>query len=261
MDKMTAPCPGKPAAYPGFSGSLLKRIAVVSMVLDHVGSFVTRGVYAPYMKDGYMYFSDRLPLYVRVFARINPFLEALGMLAIPIFCFLLAEGFVHTRSPLKYALRLGIFALLSEAPYDLAHFGKFCDFKLQNVMFTLLVCLLTLIAMDFARKRFSGGKPKTAAAYILCWAAGCGLVYLIKAEYVFLAVTSVSLFYLLRQNRFFRLSGVAPLIVASPWALLSAAPILLYNGERGTGSKYFFYIFYPAHYLAIWAIAKYFASL
>ena len=41
-------------------------------------------------------------------------------------------------------------------------------------------------------------------------------------------------------------------MVASPWVLLAAPLLLLYSGERGThGWKYFFYAFYPAHFLVL----------
>ena len=44
------------------------------------------------------------------------------------------------------------------------------------------------------------------------------------------------------------MAGLVPLLVASPWVLLAVLPILLYNGERGKNSKWFFYVFYPVHF-------------
>ena len=80
------------------SGYRLKYIALFSMFLDHIGAigkaFLSKNVYF--------------------------LLRAVGRLSFPLFCFILAEGFFHTKNRKKYQQRLFIFALLSEIPYDLA---------------------------------------------------------------------------------------------------------------------------------------------
>jgi len=86
-------------------------------------------------------------------------------------------------------------------------------------------------------------------------AAGMVLAYLIRGEYVFMGVLAVTLVYLLRDKGRLRLLGLAPLLVVSPWTALAVPALLLYNGERGKGSKWFFYFFYPAHFLVFAALA------
>ncbi len=70
-----------------------------------------------------------------------------GRPAFILFAFLITEGFRHTRSRRNYAVRLGIFALLSEVPFDLAHSGGI-DFGFQNVFFTLLIGLGVCAGLD-----------------------------------------------------------------------------------------------------------------
>ena len=103
----------------------LKIIAVTSMIVDHIGA-----VFFPY----YM---------VHIFGVTFYPLRTIGRLAFPIYCFLLIEGICHTSNWKKYAVRLGVLALLSEIPFDLALFGRI-TLQHQNVFFTLLFGLLAV---------------------------------------------------------------------------------------------------------------------
>ena len=81
----------------GLSGSALKIIAIVTMLIDHIAATVIIRI----LKFGG--YNDGLYQLYRVMRNI-------GRIAFPIFCFLLVEGFMHTRDREKYALRLGCFA-------------------------------------------------------------------------------------------------------------------------------------------------------
>ena len=128
----------------GLSGSALKMIAIATMLIDHIAATVIIRV----LKFGG--YNDSLYQLYRVMRNI-------GRIAFPIFCFLLVEGFMHTRDREKYALRLGCFAAISEIPFDLAFNGKILEVGYQNVFFTLLLGLLTMMAYDSVMKqsRFS----------------------------------------------------------------------------------------------------------
>lgn len=78
-----------------FSGTALKTIACITMLVDHIGaSCIEAGILTPGLDIGTLS-RDTLsayPLY-----QLDRVLRFTGRLAFPIFCFLLVEGFVHTR--------------------------------------------------------------------------------------------------------------------------------------------------------------------
>ena len=125
--------------------------------------------------------------------------------------------------------------------------------NMQNVMFTLAVSIMTLYAASLTDEKFKGTK-KEMPARILVIAAGMGLAFLVKSEYVFLGVLAIALFYYLREYKYLRLIAFVPLAVPSLWSLLAVPAVMLYNGNRGKQNKYFFYAFYPAHFLVIYAV-------
>ena len=114
------------SARKGISAATLKWIALITMTIDH---FAASGLFSQlaYGMVGWR-LADQLYMLLRI----------IGRLAFPIYCFLLAEGFRHTRSRERYALRLGLFALISEIPFDLAACHVVWDWNDQNVFFTLL---------------------------------------------------------------------------------------------------------------------------
>ena len=73
--------------------------------------------------------------------------RCIGRLAFPLYCFLVAQGFRHTRDIRAYARRLLLLALISEVPFDLLIFGRISSAMEQNVVFSLLLGLLALYAV------------------------------------------------------------------------------------------------------------------
>ncbi|GMO36723.1 MAG: TraX family protein [Termitinemataceae bacterium] len=73
------------------------------------------------------------------------------------------------------------------------------------------------------------------------------------------------LFYIFRKWRWAQIAVLAAMSIlvfvlnkgqSTQWMMIFAAiPIVLYNGEKGLGIKYFFYIFYPAHIYLLYIIA------
>lgn len=130
----------------GISGSTVKLVGIITMFIDHFAAVVlARILIRILMSDGRTdQFNDLYSIY--------SVLRMVGRLGFPIFCFLLVEGFDKTRSRAKYALRLGVFALISEIPFDLAFSARVLEFGYQNVYFTLFLGMLVLCVYDFLEK-------------------------------------------------------------------------------------------------------------
>ena len=80
-------------------------------------------------------------------------MTAVGRLAFPIFAFMAVEGYFHTHSFKRYAQRMLVFAILSEIPFDLMYGGTWFYPVHQNVIWTLLIGLLGIRAMEAVREK------------------------------------------------------------------------------------------------------------
>lgn len=216
----------------GLNGFAIKMIAVVTMLTDHIGAI----------------------LYPELTV-----LRIIGRIAFPIFCFLLAEGFLHTRNVKRYLLRMFLFALISEIPFDLAFSGKWFDPESQNVYWTLFLGLLMLYLMQKAEKRFPVSMKMICDLLIL-------LVFCIAAEYLEVdyhlgGMLIIFIFYYFRGGKGRWIGYVLCALVLiffyggiEPWAVIGFVPMLLYNGRRGPSAKWVFYLFYPCHILVLYFI-------
>jgi hypothetical protein len=130
----------------GLTGSTLKLIAIITMFIDHIGAFLIEPILFnanPYMTKPILW-----GLTLTQLKTLDTTLRLIGRLAFPLFTFLLVEGFLHTRSKKNYLIRLSLFALISEIPFDLARSRIMFDFSYQNVFFTLALGLAVLWLMQ-----------------------------------------------------------------------------------------------------------------
>ena len=105
----------------GLSGSALKVIAMISMVIDHIALYL--------MEYGTVLYET---------------MRCIGRIAFPVFAFLIAEGFIHTRSRYRYFFTLLGFAVISEIPWYLLNGVD----GTHNVMFTLALGVATLMVLE-----------------------------------------------------------------------------------------------------------------
>jgi hypothetical protein len=172
-------------------------------------------------------------------------------------------------------LRLGIFAALSEVVYDWTFHNTLFYWDVQNIFFTLFIGLAAIALIDrcpaAAKKVLSFFKTTQKnnrlfylAVYISLILLSIGgallMVAVGKPAYQYLGLAMILAFYLLRDLiwllaiavfaiNFFGEGGL------QTYACLAIIPIWLYNGQRGFPLKYAFYWFYPAHLLALSALA------
>ena len=242
-----------PERWQVLSGSWLKVIAMVAMVIDHSAYFILRHVDT---------FTTTLFIVGHRHVTWCYLMRCVGRLAFPLFCFLIVEGFLHTHNRRKYGRNLLVFALLSEVPFDLARTGHFIASG-QNVFFTLFLGFLALCAIGRWEAGSETGldstKQNCQLAVRLFGLIAAGI--LMHADYGTSGVSFIILLYVLRRNRIFQ-AAIGCIMLPMRWiAGLAFIPINMYNGQRGfiqgPWAKYLFYVFYPLHLLVFYFIKIY----
>lgn len=232
--------------FGGLSGSTLKMAAILTMFIDHTGATVLRAILQhPFIAGSF----ERRAMWTGIYNLSRD----IGRLAFPIFCFLIVEGFCHTRSVQKYALRLFLFALISEIPFDIALKGNWYYPAKQNVYFTLFIGLLVLWAIAFLTENVTRRLYLALPPILL----GMWLANYIDTDYNFKGVLLIAILYLTRSSRLFQCIGGAAAVAWELPAPLAFIPVYLYNGTRGRQMKYFFYWFYPVHLMLLYFITNY----
>ena len=191
-----------------------------------------------------------------IIATIALVLQAVETVAVPIFVFLLAEGFSHTSNWKKYILRVAAMAVLTEIPYDIAMNGKILEFGAQNPVLGLVLCMVLL----YLYRRFAGKK----LICVIMTLAGFLWGIMLKIDHSVPMMLMLCIIYLFRNKRMYMgFSGVAmaaACMVVSPFYLAAAMGFLaihFYNGEPGEGNRVVNYLFYPVCLLVIGLAAMY----
>lgn len=217
----------------------LKIIACSLMLIDHIGAIL-------YPEQ--------------IFWRI------IGRLTLPIFAYLLAVGFQHTKSIKKYLTRLFIFAVFSQPIYYWAFQNKNL-----NIFFTLLFGLVAIWLFSKIKNKFFGW----LAVLLLALSGeiikldygwyGIMLVFFFyffpvakDFIYLFITQTGLTVIYVYYHYSLGKLAGYdhSFLSLVQLFAILSLFILKFYNGQLGPRLKYIFYFFYPVHLLVLVIIKK-----
>lgn len=205
-------------SFLGLSGSALKVIALVSMLTDH---------------SAYYLLEHETTLYEAM--------RSFGRIAFPVFAFLIAEGFSHTRNRLRYFLTLLGFAVASEVPWLLLNGAD----GTHNVMFTLAlgVGALAIFEKYHQRKFVCFCMIALIAIFATC----------LGTDYEWRGISLIVICYMMREHRPLLSLFMLPLMIyyGIVGAIMAAIVLSLYDGTRGfiqgSTAKYGFYAFYPVH--------------
>ncbi len=196
-----------------------------------------------------------------------------SLFAPPVFFFSIADGFKYTRSRKKYALRLLLFALITQIPFTLANQGTLLTdqiFLNLNIIFTLFLSLAALIVWDSKLKL-----PVRIAAITALDA----VTLLLQCEWMLFGILIVLGLHIFREKPIISLiwftvctfcvqlisNGLSSYTLVSPPFLYGMFFLLLAyfvmkvlcsekKGKHPNFAKWFFYIFYPAHLLIIYLV-------
>jgi len=238
---------------------VLKIIAVISMLIDHT-------VYI---------FPEYFPFELR---------GIIGRIAFPLYAYLIAVGIEYTKSPVKYLLRLFIFAVVSEPFFDLALKGGNISFlRDTNIFFTLFLGASAIYVFKIISEKLNES-PKSK--YFI-W---LGLIpipifaytaNIITSDYAWYGVMFIVSFYFIRmiKNIYIKYFLIFTVTIAQYFVfipirlwfpqslyqlsliagfLIASVLLCTYNEKPGFNkAKWLFYIFYPGHLLILFLLKTY----
>lgn len=248
------------------TSAVLKNIAYISMLIDHF--FVAVFLF-------YIQWRSAQGFSVETEREYYSIGRAVGRIAFVLFAFMAAEGFRYTHSKKNYLLRLGLFAFLSEIPFDLAIYGKLYEPDGQNVYFTLFLGVLALLFI----KNLTGHPLLQFVSTMLC----CVTAAILSTDYMFMGVLLIVTFYLCRKSFMLQCLagsaviyfGIVLVYMVRHWSeglpvtvflesgmselygLTAFVLIYFYDGRKGRQlPKACYYLFYPVHLLALYGIRQ-----
>ena len=253
----------------GITSSQLKNFAILFMLIDHIAYVI---IYYLYYIPALQAHNAGEPIPATALALLNLYyiMRYIGRIAFPLFCFMIVQGFIYTRSRKKYLLRLVIFAFISEIPFNLANLGTAFTLEYQNVFFTLSLGLLCIIILDYLINRLGGrGTKDMVLLVIICAAVTAGFSWFgdfIRSDYYWEGVLTIVILYFFRSKPVLGMTIACAVLTLSTLSMglfevfcFGSIPfIALYNGQKGHSrlGKFFFYAFYPAHLFILWAISE-----
>ena len=241
----------------------LKIIAIITMLIDHIGYYMY-----PYLQvETYYLFRN------------------IGRISMPLFAFLIVQGFFHTQNLKKYIYRIFGLAIITQICLVILNYLNISYFPryttgISNYLYILFSYTLSLILLGVLdRKKLIQRYSKIINLFIKIFVFIIILVTYLKfdidygmripfimlglyyTEKLFKKTSSARNFkylLLIMIAFFLSLTFVKNSVINKYWMLLSLIFIAFYNGEKGKNSKlvqYFFYAFFPIHHVLLYLIS------
>lgn len=186
-------------------------------------------------------------------------LQMVWCCAVPIFAFLLVEGFCHTEDYRKYLLRVAAVAVASEIPYNLAMGGGILVTGSRNPAFALVICLVVL----YFYRRYGEKSGRNFALKAVVTLAAVLWIGMLRIDDGLAVLLLTAVIWALRNKPNFRTLGSCGAAIActliSPYYALSALAFIathFYNDEKGNGNRLLSYLAYPLVMLAVAVAGK-----
>lgn len=242
----------------GLTTNNLKIIAIICMLIDHIG----------------FYFYDSLSFDVYYVLRI------IGRCAMPIFSFLILQGFLHTKSKTKYFLRLLVLAIITQTIFILL---KFINIKYYpnyytsmtdyfNIVLSFAICIVMLMIIEYKVEEKIYNVIFNILKFVLIVVL-LSIYFIVDIDYFISVPAMIIGFYFINKlcskDIIKKILNCAIIFIVSIisqqfigiFTLLAFPFILLYNGKLGKKSnvlKYSFYIFFPLHHFILYFLAMIF---
>ena len=227
----------------------LKVIAILCMIIDHIGYFLVSQ------------FDYNLYIICR----------CIGRIAMPLFVFMIVEGFNHTKNFKKYIVRLLFIGIVTQL--IILIFNKASVIKINNIniLFSFVLSLVLLRCID---KKIT--KENKALDYILkaiVIIAIASIYYFINFDYGYIVPILAVLFYIINKVKnkdniyliYFIYLVLIPILsvtaiknVIGICSIIASLFIILYNGKLGKKSKiiqYIYYFIYPLQYFILYSLS------
>ena len=228
----------------------LKCIAIICMIIDHLGHFIFNTDYNVYI-----------------------ICRSIGRIAMPLFIFLLVEGFFRTKNLKKYVIRISIVAVITQIIIEVFSFiDKNCfnnviaDINNKNILFSFIFILIILRMLE---RRIIINKKVDILLRVILIITVISVYFFVKIDYSIYGLLIALTFYILKKfekniNIYIKsflqtifvvtFSILAINNIIGIFTIFSVLCILIYSSEKGNNNKIvmvIFYTIYPLQYFFI----------